>query len=306
MLIERTLDQGTQEWLEWRRGGITATEASCAIGASQFGSALDVYNDKLRPKPHVVSEYEEWGSLLEDVIKFKKFAAVHPEFEVRQGACYEDGWKRCSLDGQLYQDGKCVAILEIKTGSNESKWDPIPPGYVAQVQWQMHVTGIHKAYFAVLIQGHNYFERQLDYDPKYCAKLEAACLDLWHCICAQTPPAANPERKGDDEQKALAEAAAAVPVKDDTYELSDEEYAAFVILRDKAAEFEEKLKRQKLLLTGYLVKAKYLTHGGVTVASLVSAKGKESIDIATLKSKYPDIYEAVRRRGNPYSYAKFG
>ena len=154
-------EQGTPEWLQWRINGITATEASAALGVSKWSSPLMVYKQKLNPEPHEQSKYEEWGTLLEDTIKFGKFAKAHPEFEVRQGACYEDDWRKCSLDGELYQDGKCVAILEIKTGRDLSAWDPIPEYYKAQVMWQMHVTGIHRVYFAVLINGKSDRERLL-------------------------------------------------------------------------------------------------------------------------------------------------
>lgn len=185
------LEQGTKEWLDWRINGITATEASAALGVSKWATPLTVYKGKLDPKPHEKSKYEEWGNLLEDVIKFKKFAKEHPEFEVRQGSCYEDDWRKCSLDGELYKDGKCVAILEIKTGRSFKGWYPVPDYYFAQVQWQMHVTGIHKVYFAVLLNGCEYFEREVDYDPHYCEELEAACLKLWECICNKTPPEAT-------------------------------------------------------------------------------------------------------------------
>ena len=188
MAVRFELQQGTQEWLAWRMNGITATEASAALGVNKWSTPLMVYKNKLNPQPHTPSKYEEWGTLLEDVIKFKKFAKEHPEFEVRQGACYSDDWRKCSLDGELWQDGKPVAILEIKTGRSMKGWDPVPPYYMAQVQWQMHVTGIHKVYFGVLLNGCDYFEREVDYDPHYCKELEAACLKLWQCICDKTPP----------------------------------------------------------------------------------------------------------------------
>lgn len=190
MLERIEFEQGTPEWLAWRLNGITATEASAALGVSKWATPLSVYKNKTNPdqKPHGPSKYEEWGNILEDPIKFKKFAKEHPEFEVRQGACYSDDWRKCSLDGELWRGGKCVAILEVKTGRSFKDWSPVPKYYYAQVQWQMHVTGIHKVYFAVLLNGCDYFEREVDYDPHYCEELEAACLKLWECICNKQPP----------------------------------------------------------------------------------------------------------------------
>ena len=299
------LQQGTQEWLDWRLSGITATEASCAMGVSKWGTALSVYNDKLNPKQHEPSEYEEWGSLLEDVIKFKKFAKEHPEFEVRQGACYEREWRKCSLDGELWKDGKCIAILEIKTGSSSADWNPVPDGYYAQVQWQMHVTGIHTTYFAVLIHGHEYFERQVEYDPIYVEKLEEKCQLLWNCIQNRVPPEPDPVH-ADIDQALVAEAAVTNGERDDEYEISDEEYATFIILRDKCKELEQKLAAQKLLFTKYLYRFQRLTYKGAKFATMVSMKGRDTIDAKRLKEDFPDVYDKVFKKGKPSFYPKFG
>lgn len=299
------LKQGTPEWLAWRLNGITATEASCAMGVSKWGTALSVYKDKLNPKPHEQSEYEEWGSLLEDVIKFKKFAKEHPEFEVRQGECYEREWRKCSLDGELWKDGKCVAILEIKTGSSSTDWDPVPEGYYAQVQWQMHVTGIQTTYFAVLIHGHEYFERKVEYDPVYVQTLEEKCQMLWNCIQNKVPPEPDPKHV-DIDQDLVAEAAALNGEKEDAYEISDEEYAAFIILRDKLKDFEEKFNAQKLLFTNYLYRFQRLTYKGAKFASMVSVKGRDTVDTKRLKEDFPDVYEKVLKKGKPSFYPTFG
>ena len=263
------LQQGTQEWLDWRRNGITATEASAAMGVSKWATALSVYEDKLNPKPHEPSKYEEWGTRLEPVIR------------------------------------QTVAILEIKTGSSDSDWAPVPEYYKAQVQWQMHVTGIKKVYFAVLIHGHDYFEREMDYDPEYAQQMELKCQELWNAICTKTAP--QPDGKhADIDADIVNEQARLAEDKDDSFELSDEEYAEFVILKQKSEDFEQKLSAAKLHLAQYFRKYKRLTYKGATVGTLVTCKGKESIDAKRLKAEFPDAYAAVLKQGNPYSYPKFG
>lgn len=293
-------EQGTPEWLEWRLNGITATEASAALGVSKWASPLSVYKQKLNPEPHEQSKYEEWGTRLEDVIKFGKFADTHPEFEVKQGACYEDEWRKCSLDGELYQDGKCVAILEIKTGRDASAWDPIPEYYKAQVMWQMHVTGIKRTYFAVLLNGCDYFERVIDYDPQYAEELEVACAKLWQCICTKTPP---PATKPDIDQDIINDAAA--EANDDRYELTDEEVAAFVLARDKYQKAEIAFKDIKMKISEHFTKAKRLTYKGAIFGTFISMAGKPTIDTKKLKADFPEVYEQVAKLGKPVSYPKF-
>lgn len=301
MVKQVHFEQGTQEWLDWRINGITATEASAAMGVNEYATALSVYHQKLNPQPHEPSKYEEWGTRLEDVIKFGKFASVHPEYEVRQGECYENEWRKCSLDGELWKDGKCVAILEIKTGRNESKWDPIPPGYLAQVMWQMHVTGIHKAYFAVLINGCDYFEREVDYDADYVAKLEERCAELWQCICNKVPP--KPVNPDIDQPLVLS---TVDDDREDAFEVPAEEAAAYVLLKEQAAAIDEKLKAAKMKLVSYFQHAKRLTFQGRSFGTIVTMKGRETIDAKRLKADYPDIYEKVLKQGAPTSYPKFG
>lgn len=299
------LKQGTQEWLDWRRNGITATEASCCMGVSKWGTALSVYNDKLNPKEHTPSEYEEWGTLLEDTIKFKKFGKEHPEFEVVQGECYEREWRKCSLDGELRKDGKTVAILEIKTGSDESAWDPVPAYYYAQVQWQMYVTGIERTYFAVLIHGHHYLERMVEYDPVYCQKLEEVCARVWECICKKEPPKVDPAH-ADIDQEVLNDMAVNATDKAPTHEISDEEFATYTILKEKVEEFEAKLKAQKAILTQYLTQAEALTYKGQKFGKMIVMKPRESVDTGKLKCEFPEVYEQVKKVGKPTAYPKFG
>ena len=261
---------------------------------------MEVYRQKLNPEPHEPSKYEEWGTLLEDTIKFGKFAKAHPEFEVRQGMCYEDEWRKCSLDGELYQDGKCVAILEIKTGRDISAWDPIPEYYKAQVMWQMRVTGIRRVYFAVLINGCDYLERVIDYDPQYVEELEMACAKLWQCICTKTPP---PATKPDIDQGIINAEAANAP--DDKYELTDDEVAAFVLARDKYQKAELAFKNIKMKISEHFKDAKRLTYKGAIFGTFIQMAGKTTIDSKLLKKEYPEVYEKVAKLGKPVSYPKF-
>ena len=295
------LKQGTQEWLNWRLDGITATEASAAMGVSKWSTPLDVYDQKLNPKPHEQSKYEEWGTLLEDTIKFGKFAKEHPEFEVRQGECYEDEWRKCSLDGELWRDGKCEAILEIKTGRDADAWAPVPEYYLAQVQWQMHVTGIKRVYFAVLINGCDYIERIVDYDPIYAEEMETACAKLWQYICTKTPP---PATNADIDQN-IVNKQVLESKEDGRVELTDDEVAEFALIREKYQFYEDKFKAVKLKLSEKFKLGKRLFYKDRVFGTFITMAGRQTVDLKLLKSKYPDVYKDVMKTGAPVSYPKF-
>ena len=295
------LQQGTDEWLRWRLSGITATEASAALGVSKWSSPLEVYRQKLNPQPHDPSKYEEWGTLLEDTIKFGKFAKMHPEFEVRQGACYEDEWRKCSLDGELCRDGKCDAILAIKTGRDASAWDPVPEYYLAQVQWQMHVTGIKKVYFAVLINGCDYFERTVDYDPQYCEELEIACAKLWKAICDKEPP---PPSKPDIDQPIINDESSKCDI-DDRFNISDDEAAEFCLIKEQYEKYEALFKQVKLKLSAYFTKHKRIYYKDAVFGTFVNIPGRVTVDTKMLQKEYPEVYAKVIKTGKPSGYPKF-
>ena len=178
-------EQGTDKWLEWRKQGITATEVASIMYPSKWGSPLSIYTDKLglTQKSQDDSEgFMEWGHRIEDLL-VSKFMEQHKDFrKCTQGRLYQRDWAKCSLDAQAFDELGNPVIIECKTGQHEEKWDPIPERYYAQVQWQMYVTGIRKAYFSVLIQGHIWFERVVDYCPEYVKQLKEKAFYVWDCI----------------------------------------------------------------------------------------------------------------------------
>ena len=78
----------------------------------------------------------------------------------------------------------------------------------------MHVTGIKKVYFAVLIHGHDYFEREIEYDEGYCKEMEQKCQALWNAVCTKVPPDADPKHPDIDQPILMAQARDATDKKD--------------------------------------------------------------------------------------------
>ncbi|RME61080.1 hypothetical protein D6779_00865 [Candidatus Parcubacteria bacterium] len=144
------LEQGTPEWLKWRKERITATDAPVIMGASPWEKPLDLWHRKrgeLSPvaenpamrrgkqlEPHARNLWMQQTGL------FANPACVeHPDHP----------WAGASLDG-LAIDGSF--ILEIKCpgeGTHEGiKQGDVPYHYYLQVQHQLWCTpGAEKAYF---------------------------------------------------------------------------------------------------------------------------------------------------------------
>ena len=90
------------------------------------------------------------------------------------------------------------------------------------------------------------------------------------------------------------------------YEIADEEYAAYIILKDQAEEFDKKFKAQKAVLTKYLTKAETLTYKGQKFGRMIAMAPRETIDIGKLKCEFPDVYKQVKSIGKSVAYPKFG
>jgi putative phage-type endonuclease len=153
-----TAEPETDEWFAQRRAGLTATDIPKILGLSIYGNALSVWADKRGEIPPTeAGEAAKWGQILEDPVA-REWAARNQVTVAPIGtvAHVTDRWKRCSLDRKVYgcPDGPCP--LEVKTRSAfvAGRWSgDIPDDVLAQVAWQMEVTGYDHIHLAVLIGG---------------------------------------------------------------------------------------------------------------------------------------------------------
>lgn len=298
--------QGTDDWLNWRKMGITATEAASIMFPSKWGSPLKIYTDKLGITKSDQSDpdgYMEWGHRIEDLL-VAKFMEEHTDFTLpSQGRLYQRGWAKASLDAQAFNaDGKPV-IIECKTGQDIGKWDPIPDRYYAQVQWQMYVSGIRKAYFAVLIQGHTYFEREVDFCLPYVLQMLTECEHVWDCIQTRTTPAKLGDF--DCDKEAIAGLAGMTGHTGSPVEVSREDVAKYFELKTKAENAEREFGDFKNAFGLKLIDNSKLVCEGRTFASWVERKGQVSIDTKLLQTKFPEAYEACKRVGLGTRYVRY-
>lgn len=299
-------EQGTDKWLEWRKQGITATEAATIMNPSNWGSPLSVYTDKLGLTPRDQSDDEgfmEWGHRIEDLL-VQKFMEVHPKFkDCTQGRLYQRGWCKCSLDAQCWTEDGTPVIIECKTGQHVEKWNPIPPRYYAQVQWQMYVTGIRKAYFSVLICGHEWFEREVEFDADFVSRMLDRCFYVWDCIQLRNPPTRLSDFTSDG--KAIAALAGEEGMDGEPVEFSEQEAGRYLALKEAYEKAEAEFKGFKNEIALRMVGCKSAKCDGKSFASWVERKGSTSIDKELLKKLYPEVYDAVKTEGLPTRYLRF-
>ena len=72
IVVTETANLPRDQWLEYRRTGIGGSDVAAVFGISPFGTAVDVYYDKLNIASYYDDEANKYqkkiGTLLEDVV----------------------------------------------------------------------------------------------------------------------------------------------------------------------------------------------------------------------------------------------
>lgn len=183
--------QGSDEWLQARRGGIGGSDVAAVLGMNPWRSPIEVWLDKTgQAAGFTGNERTEWGHKLEPVVR-AHYAALRPRAwvdEVPGVLAHPDiPIARASLDG-LVNDADGQRILEVKCTAQS--WDQPPDMYLWQAIWYMAVTGLPAVDFAVLTRGNTYTEYTVDRpDDAVCTDLLTTVDDWWaaHVLAGAMP-----------------------------------------------------------------------------------------------------------------------
>lgn len=164
---------------------------------------------------------------------------------------------------------RALALLEMKTAHSADGWgEPntadIPVYYRAQVQWQMLVTGVGKAFVALLIGGSDYREYVVERDEKDIAVMVEAGRRFMARLAAGDPPPI------DDHHATLAALKRLHPDLDSTDAEVPESVADGYLRAVRMARLADKVKtRYEIALRAAMGNAHKATSGGRKVATRV-------------------------------------
>ena len=99
----------------------------------------------------------------------------------------EADWACCTLDGYIESQG---APVEVKHVGAWSKPEEIRARYIAQLHWQMLVTGAPKVLFSVIYGAKEPESTVIDFDPLYGHELWQRANAFMECVRNLTPPVA--------------------------------------------------------------------------------------------------------------------
>jgi putative phage-type endonuclease len=174
------------EWLEWRKQGVGASDVAGIVGLSKWSSPMSVYLDKTSDVDDSSTEAMAWGLRLENAILDAYFETTGVEVTARQLMVEHPVWDhhRATLDG-LTND----RIVEAKNTSQWS-WDEIPDHYRIQGQWQMHCASMDRVDFAVLHGGNRLAIYSDVRDDDLIAELIVRVNQFWddYVIPRRLPP----------------------------------------------------------------------------------------------------------------------
>lgn len=296
-----TTDEATRAaWLEWRRGGIGASEIAAVCGASPWQSPLSVYLRKrgdvpddappteamrlgLRLEHAIADEFTERTGL--HVIGAQTWC-VHPEYE----------WARCTVDGFAAESpsstrADALGVVESKSAGMLADYDPLPEHVALQVQWQLFVTELDHAWVAVLGGGYGglgFRVLPVERDQTRIDALRAEGSRFWYAVEAGVPPETTTYAPGDRDDLA---AAYPEPEPGTSVELGDR--GAEVLAELRALKDVAKATAEKIAVAENTIKAALgdTEAGTVDGAQVVTWKAVQTtrVDTTRLKASAPDI-----------------
>jgi len=150
------LEQGSDDWLAWRKEKITASDAAIILRLNKYTNPTILWEEKMEVIPPKLSnEHMERGKLLEPIAR--ELFIEQTNIDVRPLVVEHDEllWMGASLDG-INKTGE--TIVEIKCpaigGHLKALNNDIEPMYRAQMQHQLYVTGAEICYYVTYNENH--------------------------------------------------------------------------------------------------------------------------------------------------------
>ncbi|MBF8186361.1 YqaJ viral recombinase family protein [Nonomuraea sp. K274] len=300
---------GRAEWLAARRGD--HRDGSTRIGSSDVADILGVgYNVPLRvfhekrgelPEDDNAGEAALWGNLHEETIA-REWARRNRSVVRRVGLVGNDErpWMTCTLDRRvtecpLNREQRETCALEIKTRSAwlAGKWlRSTPDDVLAQVLWQMAVTGYDHVHVAVLIGGNDYRQyviRRNDHEAIIENLIAAADLMRQRIIAGDTPaPSGDPDRLVELYGDLYPERAGGLDVGPEVLDLLDR-YETHRLAEKREKRGKDEAKADLIALLGGHERAQFAEEDAY---SYTARRGRPAVALALMAEQYPDAYEA--------------
>ena len=293
-ILVETEGLSREEWLRYRKCGIGGSDVAAILGISKWNSAISLWLDKTNQTNEPVEENEamQWGTIMEPIIR-NRFAEVTGKTVVEVKAMLQHPqhpFMLADVDGLTTDDEGNPAILEIKTASEykRAEWEnDIPSYYQTQVQHYLCVTGVQKAYVAVLIGGNSFKVYEVDADAEIQAMLIAVEKDFWNKVQNMI----RPEMDGSDAAKNLLDSLYHGGISEEI--VMPDEAIEYVDAYIEACAEEDNAKAKKQDAANHIKEIMGDYDKATCLGHIISWKpvSSERLDTKALKEAEPEIYE---------------
>ncbi len=188
MPMEILLEQGSQEWLDFRQNKRMASETPAVLGVSPYQRQSDIRRIKNGGAGQFVNNAMRQGTQQEPIAREAYIADYEP---IRPAVMY-DGEYGASLDGiNLDMD----TIWECKVpvdGINSERWklatvNELTDHDYAQVQHQLMVTGAKRCHFCVWdVESQSYVLAEVNPDPDFWVTIRTEWDKFWLTLGLRT------------------------------------------------------------------------------------------------------------------------
>lgn len=184
------LHQGSQEWLDFRRNKIMASDAPKIMSESPWGSPYSCWSDKLGLNPPTkTSAAMERGKELEPVMldfaQNKLGVALKPKVLLHPNVNYMGA----SVDA-ISEDGKtlCEFKTATKTDHETAKQGQVPKKYIGQLNHMLEVCGLEKLTYISYSSSGEIVHFTYSRDDKYIGHMLEREEEFWLCLQEFSPP----------------------------------------------------------------------------------------------------------------------
>jgi len=237
--VERSLTQGTSEWLDMRKKFVCASDAPIIMGVSPFKRA-----DGLRKTPHVLwmekldllpAETEtaamRYGKEMEETARQSYEEKVGDFFAPKVCFHKDINYLMASLDG-ISIDGK--KVVEIKNSNAEdhslAKSKKVPDKYYPQLQHQLACIGLDGMHYFSFHKGEGVVV-EVERDDNYLEEMYAKEKEFWDCVRNFKAPALTDNDYRERDKEWYKHASRVLEIKERRKTLEKEEKEAEAALR---------------------------------------------------------------------------
>jgi putative phage-type endonuclease len=184
---EKSLQQGTPEWLEMRKDCIGASDAPIIMGVSPWTTPYELWTYKMGLAEPKMNSAMRRGSAMEEDAR-QAFNKEHNVLVTPKVYFHSDyRWMMASFDGQ----SQCK-MVEIKCPGKEDHEialkGQIPEKYFPQLQHQILVGRSERVWYFSYRSPTDYISIPVESDDDYIEKMLEAEKEFYRCMIEFTPP----------------------------------------------------------------------------------------------------------------------